>query len=399
MGTLDLLTEHLKDEVLRTKSRVLVIAAERHLAGISADDPGATVPGLRTLALDDDAPVDDAMLADVSLLVIEVAPENRGSMQRIGTIRERHPDLPIVAAISDASVSLVRTLVRQGIADVVALPLDLNEVLQVSLDAVAKHDSAATRSGTLAPMVAVVRSIGGCGATSVATHLAADFAAHDTTGRGAVIADLDIQFGSVAEYLGARANGDLSDLLEAGLRLDEELIRSVTGTIDSGVAVIAAPESIMPLESVDTDQLLKVIQLLRQQFGYVVLDLPANWTNWTLSAALAADAVIMVVELSVASLRQAKRRLELFNSVGIDSQAVEIVVNRVEKRLFKTIDLEDVAHTLSHKVLGSIALEAPLVNAAQNQGRLVSELQRKSAFGRDVAKIGELLRGGRLARR
>jgi pilus assembly protein CpaE len=397
VGNLTVTSEHLKDAALRNSSRILVAASAPFVAALSQGGASA-LPGLRVVELAKAAPLGPELLCDVALLVIEVDPADRASLQRVGAIREEHPHLLLVAAIENANVSLVRTLLREGISDVVSLPFELDELLQVTLDAVAKREAGASSEASLAPMIAVVRSIGGCGATSIGSHLAADMALHDPSGRGAVIADLDLQFGCVADYLGVKPNGSLSDLLEAQDRLDEELLRSVAAPACDGVAVIAAPPSIMPLESVDTDQLLKVIQLLRQRYASVVLDLPANWTNWTLSAALAADAVVLVVELSIASLRQAKRRLELFRSVGIEDDAVQIVVNRVEKRLFRTIDLDDVSATLRHPVLGSVALDAPLVSTAQNQGLLVSQVQRKSRFAKDVAELAANLRSGRLRR-
>lgn len=398
MGSIDIPNENRKDAALRLSSRITVAASAAYVDGLRQPEVQATLPGLRLVSSESGAAIPVRELSGASLAIIEVDPHDRASMQRLGDIRTALPDLTLVAAIHDASLSLVRTLVRQGISDVVSLPFQMDELLQVSLDLSARRETSAAASVQLAPLISVVRSIGGCGATSIATHLAADLASHDNSGKGVVIADLDLQYGSVADFLGARGSGDISDLLSADGRLDEQLLRSVAGTSDSGLSVIAAPTAIMPLESVDTDQLLQVIRLLRQQYGYVVLDLPANWTNWTLSAALASDAIVMVVELSVASLRQAKRRLELFQSVGIDAAAVQVVANRVERRLFRTIDLDDVAQTLSHPVLGSVSLDLPLVGTAQNQGRLVGEVQRKSKFGADIGKIGDALRAGRLNR-
>ena len=398
MGSHDHLTGHLKEAALRKTPRILVIASPFQLRAIADSSQAQAVAGLHTVALDPAALVPPHMLADATVAVVEIDPDNRASMQRIGQIRDSRPDLPLVAAINGASVSLVRTLVRQGISDVVSLPFDLDELLQVTLDAAATSESRVPAAQALAPMVAVVRSHGGCGATSIATQLAADLAAHDHSGRGVVIADLDLQYGCVADYLGVRPRGSLADLLEAKDRIDADLLRSLAAETEDGISVIAAPDAIMPLESVDVDDLLRTVRLLREQYGYVVLDLPANWTNWTLSAALAANSVLMVVELSIASLRQAKRRLELFRSVGIEGRNIQIVVNRVEKRLFRTIGLDDVAETLGHPVLGSVALDAPLVSTAQNQGRLASSVQRKCRFAGDVARIGELLRDGPLAR-
>ncbi len=399
MGSLDLESWHLKGTALGSNARVQIVASAQYVDAFSGTIDAARLPGLRINALASDEAIPESMIGDATLLVVEVEPDNRASMQRLGDIRSAHPDLLLVAAIKDATISLVRTLVRQGIADVVSIPFDAEEVLQVALDAVVKNEPRLSANAAIAPMVSVVRSIGGCGATSIATHLAADLAANDPTGRGAIIVDLDLQFGSVADYLGVTARGSLIDLLEAEDRLDEDLLRSVVGQTSGGLSVIAAPETIMPLESVDIDRLLKVIQLLRREYSYVVLDLPANSTNWTLSLAMESDAIVLVAELSIPSLRQAKRRLELFSSIGIDPASVEVVVNRLERRMFRTIDLDDVSKTLGHSVLGTIALEQPLVHTAQDQGRLVNELQRKSKFTADIAAIGELLRNGRLARK
>ncbi|WP_373693886.1 CpaE family protein [Parafrankia sp. BMG5.11] len=394
MGSYEILTNAMDIRPLHNTDRILVVASPAYIEGLSNESSMQLLPGLKLAPHAPGEEISADLFVDATLLVIEVDPYDRTSVARIGVIREQRPELPLVAAIQGASVPLVRTLVRQGVTDVVSLPFDLTELLQVSVDAATALSSAPAASTELAPLIVVARSIGGCGATSIATHLAADLNTNDARGRGTIIVDLDLQFGSVADYLGVAPRGNVADLLGVHERLDDELLRSVTAETARGLSVIAAPDSIMPLESVDTDDLLRVIRLLRQQYANVVLDLPANWTSWTLSASLAADTVVLVVELSIASLRQAKRRLELFRSVGIDDSKVAIVVNRVEKRLFRTISLTDVAETLGHPVLGSIALETPVVNTAQNQGMLVGEVQRKSRFVSDIEHIGAQLRSG-----
>jgi pilus assembly protein CpaE len=399
MGIHEQLAQSIREGTLKSDTDILVIAAPSYIDAFMAAVGGEFPAGMRAEALEPSLQVPEHVLRDATQIVVEVDPRNTLSMRRLSALRELHPDTPIIAAISDASVSLVRTLVRQGVSDVVSLPLEPEELMQVVLEASVRRDVRPQAPQTLAPLVAVARSIGGCGATSIATHLAADLATHSPTGKGAVIVDLDLQFGNVGIYLGVNAKGNLNDLLEAGSRLDDELLKSVVGDAGDGLSVIAAPDTIMPLESVETDQLLRVIQILRQRFDYVVLDLPANWTNWTLSAALAANAIILVCELSIASLRQARRRLELFNEVGIEKSAIEIVVNRVEHRLFKTIDLDDVARTLNHEVLGKVALESPHLSTSQDQGKLVSNLYRKSKFMADVRAISSSLRDGPLKRK
>ena len=47
------------------------------------------------------------------------------------------------------------------------------------------------------------------------------------------------------------------------------------------------------------------------------VDLPANWTTWSLSLLARADLVLMVTQLSVASLHRARRQLDLLDSQGL----------------------------------------------------------------------------------
>lgn len=381
-----------KDSDVRSCADVLIVASPGSTAGLDLSADKKAFPGMVVLPCENTDPVPVEAAATASLVVIEVDPDRRESVQRLADLKHRFPKLPVVAAIANASVPLVRTLVREGVADVVTLPFNLDELLETALEVMANARRTDEGEVTLAPMVAVVRSIGGCGATSIATHLAADLAEHDASGRGVAIVDLDLQFGSVADFLGAPGRSSVAELIEAGDRFDEQLMRSVAQVTDDNVVVFGAPDSILPLESVDTDSVLRVLTMLRKHYAAVVLDLPANWTNWTLSAVSAADQVVMVVELSVASLRQAKRRLEFFETVGVERANVTIVVNRVERRLFRTIDLSDVETTLSRPVLGSIALEDPVVSSAQDQGMLVQKVHRRSRFHADVAKLAAALR-------
>ena len=380
-----------KDAGVRMCEDVLIVASAQYAEGIDWTSDPSAFPGLSLIACSETDPIPLDAINNCSLMVLEIDPSSRGSMERLAAVKQARPDLAVIAAIPNASVALVRTLVREGVVDVVSLPFSFDEVLECAVTVLSQHKQQSGKLVDLAPMFAVAQSIGGCGATSVATHLAADLAHRASSGRGVAIVDLDLQFGSVAEYLSASGKGSITDLLSAEGRLDGELLRSISRQTENGVAVFAAPDLIPPLESVDTDQLLNVLTMIRRHYDYVILDLPANWTNWTLSALSVADVVVMVTELSLASLRQAKRRLELFDSVGIEDGKTVMVVNRVQRRLFKTIGVEDVQATLGREVLGNLSLDEPALSSAQQQGVLVQSIQRKSRFNADIQNIAETL--------
>lgn len=391
MGRFDPMTFDGGNAGVRMCEDVLIVASPHHADAIDWASQPSIFPGLSVIACGETDPIPVEALQACSLVVLEIDPASKPSMDRVAAIKQVRPDLAIVAAIPNASVALVRTLVRQGVVDVVSLPFVFDEVFEAAVSALSEHRQEEPKSAALAPLIAVAQSTGGCGATSVATHLAAELGQRSASGRGVAIVDLDLQFGSIADYFGASGRGSVLDLLGAEGRLDEELVRSISRPVDGGVSVFAAPDAIPPLESVDIDQLLKVLTLLRRSYDHVIIDLPANWTNWALSALSAADGIVMVTELSLDSLRQAKRRLDLFDSVGIERARTVLVVNRMQRRLFKTIDVDDINTTLVREVLGNVALDEPTVSSAQQQGLLVHAVQRKSRFVADVARIAETL--------
>jgi pilus assembly protein CpaE len=381
-----------KERRLRLPAPLTVLAAGEQIDALSAAKGAPWIENARLVPLGLHEEITDAHLFGAGILVVHVDPAVPGSMDRVERVRALRPDLPQIVALESADVRLVRTLVRQGVADVVSLPLAPEELLQA---AIAVMEVQAVKDGSragLAPMIAVTRALGGGGATTLITHLAASFADADADEPSVCLFDLDIQYGRVAEVLGLSPRRNLTDLLEAGERLDESLLRSVATQHASGVTVIAAPEEIVPLESVDTEQLRRAIELARQEFDFVFVDIPSNLTNWNLSILAEADSILMLAEQSIASLRQARRRLDLFRSVGIDGRIMSVVVNRMEKRLFGTIGLADVEKALDHQVAGGLRADGQNIGLAQDQGLLVGQVRSKSPYAADVAKLADTLR-------
>lgn len=344
----------------------------------------------RLLALACDAPVPDGVLDDTTLLVLEVEHANPASLSRISSLRAARPGLPIIAALHDADVAEVRTIMRLGVVNVVQLPFELAE-LTTQLE-----DSLGTAKGkegerALAPLITVVGSTGGSGTTTVITHLAAELARTSKGARGICVIDLDLQGGEVAYYVGQNPKVTVSALLDAGDRLDPELLRSAVTESGHGFSIIAAPETITALDEVKDENLLRLITLLRQEFDLVLVDLPVDWTGWALSVALASDPVVMVIELSVASLRQAKRRLDLFSSIGLVANRLKLVANRVERKLFRPIDVDAVNEVLGMKVMATLTDEDGRMDAAQNEGQLITDVHRHCKFAADIAELAQAL--------
>jgi len=203
-------------------------------------------------------------------------------------------------------------------------------------------------------------------------------------GREACLIDLDVQFGNAALQLGLQPALTFGDLVEAGKRLDGDLIRSVAARHKSGLHVISSPREIMPLELLTSDQLLSIIDMALAEFGTVFVDLPANWTNWSLSLLARSDVVLLVTELTVPSLHRARRQLDLLINQDMANLDVRIVINRSEKGFFRTLSGDDAEKVLRRPVSFTIANDHETMTQAIERGVLIEEVKRKSAVSRDI---------------
>ena len=137
--------------------------------------------------------------------VIQVDTDSSASIKRFQKLAAA-VETPLIAAAYEPPLSLVRSLIHAGAHDVVPLPLsfeDIESALAPLVDQLHRRSEAAIAGH--AKLVSFIKSVGGCGATSLLTQLAIRFAGNEAAkGREACLIDLDVQFGDVAFQLGLR---------------------------------------------------------------------------------------------------------------------------------------------------------------------------------------------------
>jgi pilus assembly protein CpaE len=329
--------------------------------------------------------VDPKELESASAAVIQVDPGSPDSIKHFQKLAQSTAT-PLMAAAYDPSLALVRELVRAGAHDVIPLPLSADE-LETALAPL--RDELVNRRKRLdigkGKLVSVIKGVGGVGATALLSQLALRYANSEAArGRDVCIIDLDVQFGDLAFHLGLQPKLSLFDLLEAGTRLDGALLRATTTRHPCGLSIIAAPFDMMPLEAVSNDHVLQIVEMATREFGTVLLDLPTNWTNWSLSLVARSDLVLLVTELTVSGLSRARRQIDLLDSQDLDALDIRVIVNRHDKTLARTIRPSDVRQALGRDASYSVANDFILMRAAIDRGVPIEEIKRKSVLGKDL---------------
>lgn len=338
-----------------------------------------------------DAELKLEQLQNAPAAVVQVQADNQASVDRFQSLC--HGDVPIIAALYDPPLKVVRELILAGAHDVIPLPLEAAD-LERSLTPIRKRMDVrgAGRPAKTGKIVVMLKALGGLGATSLLAQSAIEYACRIRNGgREACLLDLDVQFGDAAFQLGLRPSFTVADLIEAGTRVDGDMLRSMTALHPRGLRVIGAPSTMLPLDALTNDGAIDLVTLAAREFGTVFVDLPSNWTNWSLSLVARADVVLLVTEMTVSSLHRARRQLDMLHEQELGGLDLRVIVNRVEKGLFKTVAMADVERALGRDVAFTVANDHPLMRAAIDRGVPLAEVKSKSALGKDVGQIADQL--------
>lgn len=395
MGKPETIPVKSKDWVVNHRADIaLVVLSDAELSVADVTDGACGAQQLMVANLPPEAGIPDSMLQQVGAVVLEIRPDMPSSIARFSRLRQSCPYIPVIAAMRDADLDVVRMLLREGARDVVALPLVRSKLVDILDEIFAEADmNGKAGDPAVGTLTAVLQSLGGVGATTVATNLASELANRKSSERGVCLVDLDLQFGEAGSYLGVNNSLTIADLLAAGSRIDRELLRSVVTRTVGGLHLLQAPLDILPLEETDQDQVLRIVELARAEYEHVIVDLPTDWTNWSLSLLAEADSILLVIALSINSLRQAKRQLRLLASQGISPKKVHIIANRVEQKLFHPIDLSAAEHALGAPIEFTIHNDYRLISAAQDQGELIREVNAKSKIVQDIDNLIPVVTG------
>jgi MinD-like ATPase involved in chromosome partitioning or flagellar assembly len=240
-------------------------------------------------------------------------------------------------------------------------------------------------------LILVARSRGGMGATSVAVNLAIELlnrrglfssAAH----RQVALVDLDVQFGTAGSILDLEDRGGLLALARLIDEPDAQAVRNALLPHPSGLKVLPAPRTAIPLDAFDGVRVGSIIDALMAENDYVVVDLPPALVYWLEPLLKRADRLLMVTDLAVPSVVSARRVIDLMREDNSDL-AVDILVSREQKPLFQRKLHRDAARALGEPLGHWLPDETKLSRQALDRGEPLVEMSPRCPWSRAVRKL------------
>jgi len=301
--------------------------------------------------------------------------------------QDQRPPLIVLGPAADMNV--MRLAMQAGARDFLPepfVPADLVEAVERTV----RDRQAAAQVGQ-ATVTAVVNCKGGSGATLLACNVAHVMAA--VSGRRVALVDLDVQFGTLPLYFDLYPQRGLDqalanlDELDA-VALDGYMVRHASGLMVLGHSGDEALQ-LGELPGRDIERLLDILCLAHDD---VVIDLPRRIDPASVAVLERAANVVVVVQQSVTTLRDATRLLRILRrDVGVPRDRICIVVNRYDKNAAVTI--EDIVKTLNCGEPSRVPNDFRTISDCVNTGTPLYEYARNAAVTRAVIALEARLSG------
>ena len=204
---------------------------------------------------------------------------------------------------------------------------------------------------------------GGVGKTTSTANIGTGLA---KLGKSVVMIDTDIGLRNLDVVMGLenRIVYNLVDVVEGNCRMKQALIKDKRY---SNLYLLPSAQT-RDKTAVNPEQMKKLIDELRPEFDYILLDCPAGIEQGFKNAIAAADRALIVTTPEVSAIRDADRIIGLLEANDIHK--INLIVNRLRRDMVKRGDMmsiEDVIDILAIDLIGAVPDDEHIV-IATNQG-------------------------------
>jgi pilus assembly protein CpaE len=293
----------------------------------------ALEPGTPTVAVFGPSLADDAGFAPVSALT------------------EDHPTVGVVLVAEQLTTNLLQKAPRSGVRDAVVYSETETEELFTALGRVGQlmvslknaRPTGATTAIEPGKVIVCFSTKGGVGKSVLSTNLAVALA--QRAERPVAIVDADLQFGDVAVLLGITPERTVMDAAAAIHHDDPELMQALVMRHDpSGLMVLPAPVEPSTADQIRPEDMLAIIESMRQFCGTIVIDMPPHFDDMVLALLEIADDVLLVASMDIPSIKNLKVGMQTLDLLALAGPKLRLVLNRANARV--KLDVKEVEKAL-----------------------------------------------------
>jgi len=328
------------------------------------------------LAADHDQP--DVILVECSNL-------DSGSLSVVERVTDQYPRMAIILIGGQQDPDFLIQAMRVGIREVLVAGAS-RETVEAAVSRVETKLGLRIRQRS-GQVIAFVSSKGGSGATFLSTNLAHQLG---SGGKKVLLIDLNLQFGEAILTIHDQAqSSDIAAIARNIGRLDASLLHASTVKVSNHFSILAAPEDPAQALLVSSEHLNAILDIAVEEYDFTVLDLNRTLDDLTIRALDRADQIYLVLQAMLPYIRNAKRVLTVFRSLGYVSEKVEVVVNRFGRGA--EVGLDDLRASLGPNRIRTLPNGFRDVADAINQGQPLAAIAPSGVVSKAISDWAQAL--------
>ncbi len=243
-------------------------------------------------------------------------------------------------------------------------------------------------------LIAVQGVSGGCGATTLAVNLAYELATASKENNPKVcLIDMGLQFGSVATYLDLPRREAVFEMLSDIDSMDGESFGQALVSFEDKLQVFTSPSDILPLDFIGPAEVAKILDVARDHFDYVVVDMPSTLVQWSETVMTEAQLYFALVELDMRSAQNTLRLKRMLQSEDLPFDKIRFALNRAPK--FTDLQGKSRVKRMADSLGIALDLQLPdggrAVMQACDHGLPLANHAAKNPLRREIVKLADHL--------
>ena len=237
--------------------------------------------------------------------------------------------------------------------------------------------------------IVITSGKGGVGKTTSTANIGTALALQ---GKKVCLIDMDIGLRNLDVILGLenRIIYDIVDVVEERAKLHQAIIKDKR--FNDNLYLLPAAQN-ADKSSVSGEQMIEIVDQLRPDYDYILIDCPAGIEQGFKNSIAAADSAIVITTPEISAVRDADRIIGLLEQTEMESP--RLIINRIRQRMMQegeVLDIDEITRHLSIDLLGVVFDDDSVIRSSNKGDPIVLDPKNPASLGyRNIARriLGE----------
>ncbi len=325
--------------------------------------------------------------ATPNLIILESSAERDEllkQLDQLADVCDAGTKVIIVGHVND--VKTYRALVERGVSEYLVWPVNSLQIITGISELYSDPESE-----PLGQIMSFIGAKGGVGSSILSHNIA--WVMSEATQTDVVITDFDLPFGTAGLDFNQDPTQGIAEALFQSDRLDDVMLDRLLSKCSDRLSLFASAGTLEQEYDVEQEPCDIVLEVLRKNIPYSVLDLPHAWTSWSKYVLMQSDEIIITATPDLANLRNTKNILDFLKANRTCDIQPRLILNMVEMPKKPEISVADFSQIVDIKPMAVIEYDAELFGTAANNGQMIGEVASKSKSAQQINELAHVLAG------